>query len=497
MRRSGCLGALTVFLAVLAGQGAGALSAHANWLTALTKGAGKAATHAHPELGAIGKAAGHLADLPAGSRAGSLAAHATPEGHWQFANREGQVFTAGTPDEMTRVAAALSPGLPAESKLSLYLSEESVFANPQALDKLPKGTDLNLVTDKGAFLLRRDAAGALSVKLKPNVEVRIGERGAFEDALSFLTRPLNKSNIRTLAIEPGGAKYLSSAPKLDAASKAPLVDAIDPGSLTGALASIRGQTAVLVGRIDGARIAFQPVKGGEIAQDLNDLIRAAQENDVNLVLLQGSVPRQPGGRNWLWQTYEVGGLGEAMSRATFGDFLDALGASRAPMRITAGESGAGRVHLSAVADEAGGAVESVQSTLAELAAEVTGQIATSAVEVHARDKYRDQELDARIIPGIPAAVQIPYMVAVFFGLLGWSVSRRWWARIWPPRQRAEGEGRLMHWLKGVPNFLVYLLAFLPVAGIPAFIWHGAVQLWGSVTAPFRWVAKLFRRRVEV
>ena len=52
-------------------------------------------------------------------------------------------------------------------------------------------------------------------------------------------------------------------------------------------------------------------------------------------------------------------------------------------------------------------------------------------------------------------------------------------------------------MQGLPNFLVFLLAFLPLAGMPALIWSALIQLWATVTAPFRWLAKIFRRRVEV
>lgn len=481
------LAALSLALALAA-------PAQANWLTALTKGTGKTAGHLHPNLGALERAAGHLSDQPHGGK-GALAAHATPEGHWQFANKEGQLFTAGTADEMGRVAAALVPEGAGNGKLSLYLSEDSVFANRHALDALPKDAELFVVSEKGAFPLLR-SGGALSAQIKPNIKIGLTGKPAFDDAVNFLTKPLNKSNIRTLAIEPGGAKTLSSAPKLDPVAKTPLVDAIDPDAIARGFSAIRGQTVLAVGRVEGGKIVFQPSKGGEIARNLEELLTAARDNDVNLVLLQAASPRQPGGRNWLWQKIEIGGFSDAISKVTFADFIDAFAAKRGPMQIAAAGDGAGRVRLSVV-QEGTGAVQSVQQTLGDLVADVTGEIATKAMDVHARDESRDKELDGRLIPGIPTYIQIPYFITVFCGLLAWGVSRAWWARLWAPRVREEGEGHLMHWLKGLPNFLVYLLAFLPVAGPFAFLWHAAVQTWASVTAPFRWVAKLFRRKVEV
>ena len=55
------------------------------------------------------RAAAHIRTLPAGAKGAVLAAHATPEGHWKFVNRDGDVFTAGTPEELQRVVPTLLP----------------------------------------------------------------------------------------------------------------------------------------------------------------------------------------------------------------------------------------------------------------------------------------------------------------------------------------------------------------------------------------------------
>lgn len=469
--------------------------AKANWLTALTKGTGKAARHADGELGAVGRAASHLGDLPAGTK--GLAAHVTPEGHWQFVNREGQTFTAGTADEFKRAIPTIAPDLAGEGKFALYLSEDSAFSGRVFLEKLPANAELHVVTEAGAFPAQLGASGRLTAKLKPNVAMDLADRRLFDEAVHYLARPLNKSNVRTIAIEPGESSFLKSAPKLDAATKAPLVDKLDPAHLDKSFSAIRGQTALMVGRIDGGKVFFQPSKGGEIARNLDELYAAAKSSDVNLVLLNAETPRQPGGTNWLWQKIEVGGLNEAMSKATFGDFLDSLGSQRGTLSVSAANDGVGRVRISAVPDEAGGPVASAQSVFEDFFADVTGEIASKGLEIAARDKAEETERDARFIPGIPSYIQIPYFIGIGAGIFGWATSRAWWRRVWAPRLRRQDEGRIAHWLKSLPNLLAYLLLFLPIAGIPALLWQGLVQLWTGITAPFRWLAKLFRRKAEV
>ena len=118
-----------------------------------------------------------------------------------------------------------------------------------------------------------------------------------------------------LALEPGGPQRLSSVPRFDPATKAALVDQIDPASLGEALRKLSGQTVLVTGRVEGDTLAFVAATGGaEQKVFLRKISAAAEASDVNLVVVQASGPRQPGGRNWLWQKVGVAGLDEAMKR---------------------------------------------------------------------------------------------------------------------------------------------------------------------------------------
>ena len=82
----------------------------AGWLSRIAReaaegGGGVASKIGKTGVGALDNAAAHVASLPKLSGGTALAAHVTPEGHWKFANREGQVFTAATPEELARVRA--------------------------------------------------------------------------------------------------------------------------------------------------------------------------------------------------------------------------------------------------------------------------------------------------------------------------------------------------------------------------------------------------------
>ncbi len=474
---------------------------HANWLTHIVREAGeaggKAGGHATSHLGPVGKAAAHLKGLTAAPK-GALAAHATPEGHWQFANREGQTFTAGTPDELQRVLPALAPDAVAagETKLSLYLSEDSVFQNRSALDSLPKDADLHLVTEAGAFPVRRQGS-KLRAQMKPNLGIELVDQALFDETVTYLSRPLNTSNIRAIALEPGAANFLPSAPKLDSITKLAQVEPLDPVHLARAFRSIRGQTALVTGRVEGGKLYFTPAKGPELSRDVEDLVSAAAQDDVTLIMLKSDTGQQAGGRNWLWQKIEVGGLGEAAKSATYGDFLDALAAKRGGFELTTTRDGPGRIQISALPGSGDvGVVAQATEVLQDTAGHIIGEVATNAVEIHGRDVESQTEQDARLISGIPSAIQIPYLVSLVLGLLSWDRVRGWWNRLWPVVPVHVPRGRGLTFLTRTAREALYVFVFMPMVGLPAFILEVAAQTWATITAPFRWIRRrLFRREV--
>ena len=134
--------------------------AHANWLTRLARGgaevgeAGQRGSQARHRRAST-HAADYVARLPKPAKGAALAAHATPEGHWKFVSREGEVFTAGNADELARVGTVLAPDAAAGDKLALYLTEDTVFAERALLKDLPPDAELYIVAGKDGFRLRR------------------------------------------------------------------------------------------------------------------------------------------------------------------------------------------------------------------------------------------------------------------------------------------------------------------------------------------------------
>ncbi len=512
------LTALWVGLIIALGGGlAAAPPAQANWLTRLAREAGEAggsaARHAGHALDNLTGVSKYLKALPHDPKSVPLGAHVTPEGHWKFTNAEGEVFTAATSDEMARVVKALAPdhagAVEGAGKLKLYLSEDTVFTRAQAIKDLPAGAELSLLAQKRSFRLLPDAANAsrngFLAEVKPGLLLRLSDRNLFDEALWHLKRPLSRSSIRVVALEPGAAPTLSSAPHFDAQGKAALIDRIDPGKLPSALSSIRGQTVVMTGRVDGEFLYFRPSSGPQQSLLIGDLKRAAKDQDVNLVMLEAGDPLQPGGRNWFWQKVEVKGLDAALNRADFADFLDALGQHRQTMVVEARTSLDGRIgfDVSPAGNTASTLTDSLTDTMTSwtegIFSQAVGNIVTSAIKADLVDKERQRELDSRLLPGVPSFVQFLYIGGLVLGLVGLGYARRWWAWLWPAEQRSEYASSAGYRAARGVRLALFSFIFLPIVGIPAGVWAMLKgffdQVWLIVSLPFRVVRWIWQRIV--
>ena len=209
------------------------------------------------------------------------------------------------------------------------------------------------------------------------------------------------------------------------------------------MGSVRGQTLLITGRVDASFSTSSPRAGPSAACSSRTCSRRPSDADVNLIVLQAtSTPRQPGGRNWLWQKVEVQGLEEALQRARLADFLNALGgpsAASPSWPLPVGERTI--LDLRPIADLPG-AVSSGRSatSLPTSSPDLAGRVVATTVLANVRSAARQQELDQRMLPGISTDVQLAYLVLLVLGLLGVPVSRIWWQRLWPPEQAAEYAG---------------------------------------------------------
>ncbi len=501
------------FLAIVSGFVAvcalpsGIERANANWFTKILKEAGEAGGDAARVGGKLGRAGHQLLEspakiikkLPERSDRLVIGAHATPEGHWKFVNQKGDVYTAGTPNELARLEKAIAPdGLSANHKVAIYLSEETVFERVGMLKDLPPAAELHVASGSVSYRLLPSSGvirspKQLAIQVRPKVHIVAVEQAAFREAAWQLTRPLRKADVRILALEPGAPATLSRSPRFDKTRKVAMVDQVDPDGLVASMSGVRGQTILVTGRVENGALFYPSGSLSEGSIQLRLLKEAAAKADVNLVVLHSSTSRQPGGRNWLWQRVEVDGLTDALKRATFADFLDALGTGRGTYRVTVRNQTNDRVHVEAIPDTTTSApiTDTVGQWVGEIVSSVTGDVVVSALDADLRSKERQKELDARLVPGIPSAYQIMYCISFVMGLAGWSMASSWWRMIWRQDARESYRSGFGWFTARLAEWLLYLFVFLPIVGIPALLVTLLGQLLTLIMMPFWFLRWLF------
>src|SRR5262245_15482846 len=187
----------------------------AGWLEKI---AGTAARSGPPISPALENAVRHVRALPARGDVVALAAQGTPEGHWRFVNKSGEMFTAGSPDEMKRVVTVLHPEARPGARLALYMTQDTVLRDRVALKALPAGVDLSVVVGAESYrLLRRSepTGERFFAEVRPNLVVEMGDKRLFDEAVWQLGRPLDSARVRVLALEPGGPASLPASPRID------------------------------------------------------------------------------------------------------------------------------------------------------------------------------------------------------------------------------------------------------------------------------------------
>lgn len=415
-----------------------------------------------------------IARMPAAGAATTLAARVSPEGHWTFVNMAGETFTAANAGEIKRGIDILLPDA-GSRRLLMVLTADSVFERGPLLAQLPKTADLELAWGDDSYKLTAGAgagpAARYLVELKPNLAVQLTDAGAFAEAIAQLQRPLERQAVRLLKLEPAGPRSLSSTPRVDRASGRAEIDAIDPAFLVPAIGALAGQTAVIVGRIDGGTLSIRPTSGADRALLLRPVQDAAAAGDVDLIVLKSATGQQPGGRNWLWQRIEVKGLETALGHASVADFFDALGTSsnRLVMVVERPSSSRTTMDLAPLfeAPTVASTTAKLGSVLAGAVAGLAGTVEHEGATAYFRSASRKAELERRLVPYVPSAVQLLYGGLLLLGLVGVPVSWRWWRRLWPEEKASDYPSRTGLVAARVVRAFAYGALFMPLAALVA------------------------------
>jgi hypothetical protein len=483
----------------------------AHWLTELVEQAGTAA-RASGEASEVVKLGNGFADaarliarLPEEAKRGAIAAEALPDGAWRFKNAAGETVTAASADRVENALKILDAGDPdtAISSRTFYIDEDTAFLNADALAALPQGASFRLAIDGDSYGLLRLGTGADArqfIEINPRLVTELKDRALFDETLWQSRRAISPSNLRLLSLDPAADKTL-----VQAAARGPdgelVAEAVDPFALGSALGALRGQMAIVVGHVEAGLLRFASGEGQSIA--VSELLKAAETNDVHLIVLDAISPKQPG-RTTLWlQTRTVAGLDAALATGRFGDFLAELARGQGRFIVTAERVVSGHIRLSAVpappevpkaGDTGWGSAELTRTAgdvASRLAERLAGEVMTRAVTADLNDRNSQTDFDLRLVPGIPADTQVTYGLFWILGAIAFSETRRWWTAL---TRRFVPDLRTLRSGPRVLAEAAYWTLFTPMVGtlsFPVFVARTTIR---QVSDFVRMILRPFRRR---
>ncbi len=476
-------------------------SAGANWLTRVLKHADDAGVKRTGKgIAAIEEAGAHLKTLPAARRSRAVAVELTDEGHWRLRNAEGEVFTAATPEELSRGLRVLTPLTEEAAKQLILLTNNTLFKDRAKLKELPADAEFNALIENRVYGLHRRIVGGVerySLDVGGGVRVPVRNRTEVHEILWQLARPVDLAALRVLALEPGATGLLKRTRPADAMTAGRVtVETVDPERLPHMLNAVARSTVVISGRMVGQTLHFRPSSGPERTLALDELRHAAAVHDVNLVVIESASARQPGTRNWFWQRVALTRLDGPRTSPALPDLIAQL-TGGVPVEIDAVVMQELRTafQLAGLARGAGGGwTAPVSETWRDLAPEVTGTIVASGLRLDLTSRVRQRELDARFVPGIPAFVQVIYLLLAVIGLTGLGVAREWWQRLWPVEARTDYPRRAGYWAARGVRGMIFLLLFMPLVA-PASASIAFVRgTWRTLVAVGTILAYPFTRR---
>ena len=449
----------------------------------------------------LGTAGVFVKALPEGGRGHAIAASVSDDGHWHLMNGKGEGVTVSGSEELdTALKWMVGEDFNRDRRLiTFYIAEDGLFRNPEFIKILPARARHVVVSRGKTYPVLTKRVGGLDVlygKLRKNIEVPLESVEVFREAVWQIEQPLKRSSIRLLVLAPDGAKKAPVTPIIGT-SGLPEPDIVDAYALKDVFGSLRGQTVMLTGKVDGDLLYFKKSGEADLSIFVTDIAKAARANDINLIVLNIGKSRQPGRRDWLWRKVGINGLERAVLQKSFGDFLSVLGEGRGGFDIRLDGTKRKRALITAkqrvmskdILDiEDGQEYDPFDSIVTDVVSAIRGDYVVGSIVAEMRSSSRQVELDSRIIPGIPSDWQFFYLGSIILGLLGFPAARRWWHRLWPPEDHAEYRTRAALGGAVAIRWVLFLAVFLPIVGVAAFLVNLDGLARRIIMAPYNWFA---------
>lgn len=524
---------LTIWLMFMAfGLGIGSQMTQAGVFGSLVR---KAAREASDAPGSLGRkldfdSLKHFDVEPGVSRVGLSA---RSDGTVLLKTAGGEELLIRSADDVEKALSNLSKKLKkrdgsAGGKARFFVSKDHLFGAPKASLILSKMKGLQLITGKKTSLpvLRiSDEVGrkVWAVQVRKGILAVTPDAKSLKEAVWRMGHAFNSADIHVVSFSRK-AQGIPSAMPFTRGGRVPEPTLISPQQLETAFKALRGKKLVVTGKVEGDVLLVKA--GAQKVQRLSiaDMRAKASAANVDLIVLGGKKATQPGKKS-LFGRADDKRLATAFDTHTYGDFLAALGGRKSPMVVHGNAVGqnhmiwrsvpTARAHAPTLRERMGeetigGAIVRFGVQRATLSAAKNQSRTDDAssvsaesevtVELSAKNERWQEELERRIIPGIPFYLQVMYVINIVCGLLAWSVSNWLWDKIWR-RGAREAFHSAWKW-HGYRLFrtLGLVLGLMGGLGLFLFVIHGAIQIWETarlvffiLTWPFRKVYQLVRR----
>jgi hypothetical protein len=439
-------------------------------------------------------------NLPEGLSADDLVTvRLNNSGQWEVHSKDGSRHsfsdvTSGLTDQSPKAVILDSFYLPKDLNSFHNLPNDLPILIRSKTDRIfelqrPEVSSLSRVTSENTSWRLKDRA--VSMKVTDAKELR--------SAIWHLEKPIIAGTPRLLSVQSNvagkGQNVLS-----DETGRFIRPIEIQASDVISSFSQMKRETVVLAGRLDDQKMHI----GTDQLLDITSLKKAAESNDINLVLLNTSEPKAALDR--LAMDLTLRDRNDTSVGTFFNQYIAGVSpnSQRDPVRpvleLERSDSGDSQVLIQWEASKLGSKQLDGDSSNKESMAHLAVHSTLHSIKIFHPDEMRSDELESRIIPWLHSFIQTYLIASAVLGFMAIVTSWRAWNYLWKLQRPARWCGWFVYAAVWPVHKVLFLVAFLPIAGFFTFWYIVLTTAWYILSflvnrvfiAPVSWLLGKFR-----
>lgn len=409
-------------------------------------------------------------------------------GDWQVKQPDGQIIVL---TESTNLSYLQNPPKVLVVNAFELPADLNAFYNlPSALPVLIRSkTDL-------VFHLKKPATPGAPWKLTLNsVVLTVKDVTQLKSALWHMQRQVINRKAHLISLASDLHQGLKKGTDLNGHSR----ESVGLAVLPEAFSKLKRETIVLVAQTEKGLIRAIEDTGQSAELRISELTKAAEQYDINLIFIDSADTQR--------SLEEISGKLPASDSAdpnsTINFYNQLIDPNQGTLNLSIHASGRSQslVHSTYKSTTAPSPKQSdhsadIHQLQQEEALKFTTGLTIRGITYYHPDEARSEELENRIIPGIPSFVQYYAILSFILGCIALTTSWRFWNAIWKPARPVSISGWLLYALIWPLHKAAFLVLYLPFAGSFSFTWVTVSTLWAVfyvlVISPVLWVRLRYR-----